>query len=195
MLLQNRIILIIVTLFLLFVGPAMGQSNSNTKSYENFSLYDYNKNLHSLKDLSNKKGIVIIFVSIQCPVSNAYNSRMESLFNQYGDEFSFIGINSNREEDIPEIKEHALDNGLNFVILKDSSNIIADKFEASFTPEVYVLDNSFNLLYHGRIDDSRRKDNIEVNDLSNALDEIIAGKDVTVKKTKAFGCSIKRVGN
>lgn len=193
MLLQNRIISIIVTFFILSIGLTFGKSNSDSKSYENFALFDFNKKLHSLEDFSNKKGIVIIFVSIQCPVSNAYNSRMENLFNQYGSEFSFIGINSNKGEEISEIKKHADENNLKFVILKDSSNIIADKFESSFTPEVYILDNSYNLLYHGRIDDSRRKNNIEVHDLSNALEEISAGKEVTVKETKAFGCSIKRI--
>lgn len=194
MLLQNRIISVIVMFFILSIGLTFGKSNSDSKSYENFALYDINSNLHSLKDFTNKKSIVIIFVSTQCPVSNAYNSRMESLYHKYKDEFSFVGINSNKQENISEIKKHAVDNSLDFVILKDSSNIVADKFEATVTPEVYILDNSYNLLYHGRIDDSRRKDNIEVHDLSNALEEIKSGKEVTVKRTKAFGCSIKRVG-
>ena len=78
-------------------------------------------------------------------------------------------------------------------MLKDSSNIIADKFNASFTPEVYVLNNEFVQLYHGRIDDSRRESDIEVSDLRNALNEIKEGKQVSIKKTKAFGCTIKRV--
>ena len=48
-------------------------------------------------------------------------------------------------------------------------------------------------VYHGRIDDSRREDDVEVKDLRNALDEIMNGEEVSVKNTKAFGCSIKRV--
>ena len=69
----------------------------------------------------------------------------------------------------------------------------ANKFNASVTPEVYVLNNEFQQLYHGRIDDSRKKNKVEKQDLRNVLDEIIAGKKVSVKETKAFGCSIKRV--
>lgn len=190
---QKRILLSVFILLALSLGFAHLNSYP-IKVYENFSLYDVNNKLHSLKDFSNKNGIVIIFVATQCPVSNAYNSRMESLFDKYGNDFSFIAINSNKQEDITEIKNHAADNNLNFVILKDSSNIIADKFEASFTPEVYVVSNDFNLLYHGRIDDSRREDQVEIHDLANVLNEIKAGKDVSVKETKAFGCSIKRVG-
>ena len=182
----------ILSFFLL--GFTNSNNNPENKVYENFSLYNFNHELHHLKDFSDKKGIIIIFVSTQCPVSNAYNSRMASLFDKYGSEFSFIGINSNKKEDVAEIKKHAADNKLNFVILKDSSNIIADRFEASFTPEVYVLNNKLNLLYHGRIDDSRREDKVEIHDLSNVLNEIKAGKEVSVKETKAFGCSIKRIG-
>ena len=66
-------------------------------------------------------------------------------------------------------------------------------FEASFTPEIYVLNNNFEKLYHGRIDDSRRIEKVEVNDLTNVLNEIMDGKEITIKETKAFGCTIKRV--
>jgi peroxiredoxin len=166
---------------------------SEKKVFKNFSLYDVNNNLYSLEDFADKKGILILFISVQCPISNDYNSRMAELFDEFGNTFSFVGINSNKSENIEEIKEHASENNLKFKILKDSNNVVADIFEASFTPEIYVLNNKYELLYHGRIDDSKREENIEVKDLQNALSEIKAGKEVSVKKTKAFGCTIKRV--
>lgn len=186
---RTRIILSTILFFFLTIS-AIGQEE---KKYENFSLYDYNNNEHSLQDFVNKKGIVVLFVATQCPVSNAYNSRMAELYNHFKDDFSFIGINSNKQEDVEEIKTHASENNLDFVILKDSNNVIADKFDASFTPEIYILNNNFEQLYHGRIDDSRKIENIEVEDLKKALIEIKEGKEVSVKETKAFGCSIKRV--
>jgi len=64
---------------------------------------------------------------------------------------------------------------------------------ASFTPEVYVLDGNLKLLYHGRIDDKRREEEVTTKDLNKALEEILAGKPVSVSRTKAFGCTIKRV--
>ena len=73
------------------------------------------------------------------------------------------------------------------------NNKIADKFGASFTPEVYVLNKDFDILYHGRIDDSRRESNVKTKDLRNALNEILDDKKVSVSETKAFGCTIKRV--
>ena len=191
---QKRVLLnIIISVFLLSASPVFASDNSTSKAYDNFTLIDYNKKNHSLKDFADRKGIVIFFVSTNCPVSNAYNERMANLYEEFKSNFSFIGINSNKTEDIEEIKEHAKDNSLNFVILKDDKNIIADKFDASFTPEVYVLDNSFEQLYHGRIDDSRREKDVEEKDLRNALKQILKGEDVTVKETKAFGCTIKRV--
>lgn len=164
--------------------------------YDNFSLKGIDGKTYSLSDFKNTKAIVIIFISTQCPVSNDYNSRMEKIYQDYKNRgVAFIGINSNKEESVDEIKEHAKKNNLNFLILKDYENKIADVFKASYTPEVYVLNPNFELLYHGRIDDSRKIKNVTKEDLKNALEEILAGKEVSVKETKAFGCTIKRVKN
>lgn len=190
---NNFIVLFLLSLFLVTSGFAMGPKVLEGKFYDDFSLYDYKGNLHSLESFTNKRGIVLMFIATQCPVSNAYNDRMAELFSDYKESFSIVGINSNKQEDVDEIESHAEDNNLEFIILKDSNNVVADKFEASFTPEIYVLSNDFELLYHGRIDDSRRKSSVKEMDLRNALNEIMEGKPVSVKETKAFGCSIKRV--
>jgi hypothetical protein len=106
---------------------------------------------------------------------------------------AFIGINSNKQENTEEIKEHAKEHGFSFPILKDDNNIIADKVAASVTPEVFLLNGKFEVLYHGRIDDSRRASEVKSQDLRTALDALLAGKPVAVTETKAFGCSIKRI--
>jgi peroxiredoxin len=161
---------------------------------ENFTLVDYNGTKHSLSDYKDSKAIVIMFIATECPVSNDYNSRMEKLFNDYKQKgVAFIGINSNKAESVERIKEHAKEKGLTFTILKDEKNVIADKFEASFTPEIFVLNRGFNILYHGRIDNSRKESEAVSKDLENALNEILSGKEVSKKETKAFGCSIKRI--
>jgi len=106
---------------------------------------------------------------------------------------AFIGINSNKQESVKEISEHAQEHGFKFTILKDQNNIIADKFDAQVTPEIYVLNSDYEVLYHGRIDDSQRENQVKSQDLRTTLDEILAGKKVSVTETKAFGCTIKRV--
>jgi peroxiredoxin len=169
-------------------------SASDPLKIENFKLNDYNGKEHALTDFSNSKAIVIMFIATECPVSNAYNDRMENLFNYYKNKgVSFIGINSNKAESVTDIKTHANTKGLTFTILKDEKNIVADKFNASVTPEIYVLNPKFEVLYQGRIDDSRREEDVKSQDLKKALNEIINGKSVSVPKTKAFGCTIKRI--
>lgn len=161
---------------------------------ENFTLPDYNGVKHSLIDYRSAKAVVVMFIATQCPVSNAYNERMVSLCRDYKPKnITFIGINSNKQESVEEVKQHAEEHGLEFTVLKDDKNVIANKFGATVTPEIYVLNASLDILYHGRIDDSRRESNVTSNDLRKALDEILSGKTPTVAETKAFGCTIKKV--
>jgi peroxiredoxin len=190
----RKFISLLAIILVIFVSVVACANHISTDKIENFTLPDYNGVGHSLSDYKDSKAIVIIFVATECPVSNAYNTRMEDLFKEYSPKgISFLGINSNKAESVEMIKEHAEENGLTFTILKDKNNVIADEFEASFTPEVYVLNGKFEILYHGRIDNSKNEADIVSQDLKNALDEILEGKEVTNKATKAFGCSIKRV--
>ena len=184
---------VIISLIGLLLIAAVNNYSLQEK-IENFTLKDYNGKEHSLSDYKDSRAIVIMFIATECPVSNAYNSRMEDIYKNYNQKnVAFIGINSNKAESVERIREHAKEKGLTFTILKDEKNIIADKFEASFTPEVYVLNGNFELLYHGRIDNSKNESDVVSNDLENTLNEILAGKEVSKKETKAFGCTIKRI--
>jgi len=183
-----------ISLVLLFIVTSSRVSAQNKVKIDNFTLKDQNSKNYSLSDFKNSKALVIMFIATRCPVSNAYNSRMVSLFDDYKDKgVDFLAINSNKQEDVDEIEKHAKENGFDFPVLKDQENVIADRFKASVTPEIYVLNSNFDILYHGRIDDSRREKNVESQDLRKALDEILAGKNVSKMETKAFGCSIKRI--
>lgn len=193
---RRNIWLILLNVIVIFLFNSAFAGSGGLKIFSNFTLSDYNDKEYSLEDFIDSKAIVIMFIATQCPVSNDYNERMAKVYADYKDKgVTFLGINSNRQEDVEEVKEHAEENDLEFIILKDPQNKIADVFEASFTPEIYVLNPDFKLLYHGRIDDSRRADKVQTQDLRNVLNEILAGKEVSVTKTKAFGCTIKRVKN
>jgi peroxiredoxin len=184
---------IIITALLLCTGAMLFAGDK--KSVENFSLPDYNGRTISLSNYDTSKAIVLMFIATQCPVSNAYNERYVQLYNDYsGKQIAFIAINSNKAESADEIRTHAKEHGFVFPVLKDENNIIADKLGAERTPEIFVLrPSSHEVLYHGRIDDAQRESKITSRDLRSALDEILSGKPVTVKETKAFGCTIKRV--
>ena len=167
--------------------PAIGST------IEEFTLPDVDGTEHSLKSLAGKNGTVLIFIAVQCPVSNAYNERMTQLAADYKARgINVIGINANVSEDAAAVKAHAQEHKLSFPILKDPGNKIADKLGASVTPEAYFLDANNKLLYHGRIDNARNPAQLETSDLRNALDAALSGKPVEKTEARAFGCTIKR---
>ena len=167
--------------------PAIGAT------IEDFTLPDVDNKERSLKSLAGKNGTVLLFIAVQCPVSNAYNERMEKLAADYKAKgIAVIGINSNVAEDAAAVKAHAEQNKLSFPILKDPGNKIADRLGAKVTPEAYFIGHDNRLLYHGRIDNARNAAQLETSDLRNALDAALAGKAVEKTEAKAFGCSIKR---
>ncbi len=187
---MRRISLGLLAVFCLTSGMFAGEPSKA----EDFTLPDYNGVKHSLAEYKDAKAIVLMFIATQCPVSNGYNERMVSLNNDYKSKnIVFIGINANKQESAEEVKQHAHDHGFEFTILKDQNNVIANKLGASVTPEIFVLTPSLDIVYHGRIDDSRRESAITSKDLRSALDEIVSGKPVTVSETKAFGCTIKKI--
>src|SRR2546430_2756916 len=91
-----------------------------------FTLPDTDGKEHSLSSLKGKNGAVLIFIAVQCPVSNAYNERMEKLAQDYKARgVNVIGINANSTESAADVKRHAAEKGLTFPILKDNGNKIA----------------------------------------------------------------------
>ena len=158
-----------------------------------FSLKDAAGRQVDLGSFRDRKAVVLMFIATRCPVSNAYNDRMAALAREYGGRgVAFVGINSNRTEPPAEIAEHSAQHDFPFPVLKDDGNVQADRFGAQVTPETYVYDSAWTLRYHGRIDDDRSGTAIQSQDLRAALEAVLAGREVPVKETKAFGCTIKR---
>ena len=194
---------LLVTVFLILAGAVMAGSGRSGDAamapaigatIEDFTLPDADGKSHTLGSLKGKNGTVVIFIAVQCPISNAYNERMSKLAEDYGARgISVIGINSNKSDSAEAVKAHAADKHLNFGILKDPGNKVADLLGAQHTPEAYYLDANNKLLYHGRIDNSTDTSKVESNDLREALDSALAGKPIQKATSLAFGCSIKRV--
>ena len=160
---------------------------------EDFTLPDADGKEHSLNSLKGKNGLVLIFVATKCPVSNAYNERMEKLAQDYKVRgINVIGINSNVAESAAAVKAHAAENKLSFPVLKDPANKVADRLGATVTPEVYFLDAGNKLIYRGRIDNAKDAAQVNSNELRDAIEATLAGKPVTKTTANAFGCTIKR---
>ncbi len=148
---------------------------------------------YSLNDLKGKNGSLIVFLSVQCPVVKQYDDRINEIANAYKEKgINFIGVYSNRTEPVDAVREH-IKNLYKFPVWIDKNNVFADKLGATRTPEVYYFNNNNILDYHGAIDNDRSGTNITKPFLKNAFNEKLAGKEITEKETRAFGCTIKRI--
>jgi len=168
-------------------GVSIGQPVSD------FKLPDVDGKEQSLASVRGKNGTVLIFISAQCPMVKAYAERIEKLAQDYKARgVNVVGINSNATESIDYIKQQIASEKFSFVVLKDRGNKIADMLGAEKTPEVYFLDASNTLVYHGRIDNHKDITLVQANDLRDAIEATLAGKPVVKTEAAAFGCSIKR---
>jgi len=132
--------------------------------------------------------VVILFISTICPYSNYYNDLIRDLAAEFDKKgIVFVGVNSGSLETAEEVRAHARDHGHRFDIIKDPEGRVADLLEARRTPEVFLIDSSGALRYHGRV-----ASKISAPDLRNALEALLAGRPIHPAETKAFGCAIAR---
>jgi hypothetical protein len=86
--------------------------------------------------------------------------------------------------------ERASEDGYTFPYVADDGQRVARAYGPTRTFHVFVLDRARRLRYEGRFDDSRLAERVTQHDLVNALDDLLAGRDVRVTNTKPFGCSL-----
>src|SRR5713226_7650496 len=172
-------------------GRGQGEGATDTpktpigKTVASFKLQDYRGAWHSLEDFSKDKVVVIAFLGAECPLANRYASRLGELAREFGPKgVAFIGIDSNQQDGITQIAHLARTYQVEFPILKDVGNVVADRLGARRTPEVFVLDQ-YGIGY------SRPK--VTRRDLAAALGEMLAGKPVTQPVCPPEGCLIGRV--
>ena len=140
---------------------------------------------------------VVCFLGVECPLAKLYGPRLQSLSQKFGSQgVTFIGVNSNRQDSPAEIQQYAKAHDIKFPLIRDVQHQLADQFDAQRTPEVFVLNDQLQLAYRGRIDDQYEpgivKAAVTTQHLRDAIQELLAGKPVTVAKTEAVGCMIGR---
>lgn len=160
---------------------------------ESFSLPDVDGKAQTLDGLKGKNGTVVVWLSAQCPVVRAYKDRINEIAAAYQAKgINFVGINSNATEDLTWVKSNISEFGYKFPVLIDKGNVLADKWGATVTPEVFYFDAKNKLLYHGAIDNDRQGTNVTDQYLKTAFDATLSGKAIEKSRANAFGCSIKR---
>ncbi len=167
-----------------------------------FSLPDCHGKMHHLADYADSKLIVVAVLGTECPLAKLYGSRLAGLADEYASKgVQFIGLNANRQDTLAEVAAHAKQHGIKFPMLKDQpqkadGQHVVDRLAARRTPEVFILDGKRIVRYRGRVDDqyapSIVRPEASRRDLAEALDELLAGKDVSQPETTAIGCHIGR---
>lgn len=163
-----------------------------------FSLQDHRGQVYSLSQFKDQPVVVLAFLGAECPMAKQYGAKLGAMAKEYeGKGVAFIGLNPNSQDSLAQLGAFVRQHEIGFPVLKDVGNVVADRLGVRRTPEVVVLDAARGIRYSGRIDDQYGigfiKDKPLREDLRLAVDELLAGKPVSVAKTESTGCLIGRV--
>jgi len=166
-----------------------------------FSLKNIDNKKVALKDFKDAKGFIVIFTCNHCPYAQAYEDRIVALDKKYKKlGYPVIAINPNnpakqKEDSFELMKVKAKEKGFTFPYLLDEGQKVYPQYGATKTPHVYVLQKSPKgnvVKYIGAIDDNYAEASaVKQKYVENAVDALLKNKEVSVKETKAIGCSIK----
>ncbi len=166
-----------------------------------FSLKNVNNKKVSLKNIKDAKGYIVVFTCNHCPYAVAYEDRIIALDKKYKKlGYPVVAINPNnpekqKDDSFTKMQERAKDKKFAFPYLLDEGQKIYPQYGATKTPHVYVLQKTAKgnvVKYIGAIDDNYEDAAaVKTKYVENAVDALIKGKEVSVKETKAIGCSIK----
>ena len=161
-------------------------------------LYEISGKNITLGQIKGDKGTLVIFSCNTCPWVIKWEDRYVDIASSYLKRgIGMVAINSNiarfrGDDSLINMKKHAKEKNYNFPYAQDPKAKLAYAFGATKTPHVYLFDNNDNLVYRGAIDDNARDaDSVEEPYLSNAIDQLLAGKKIKKTTSKAIGCSIK----
>ncbi len=153
----------------------------------------------SYNDIQKEKGAVVMFICNHCPYVIHVKDEMVNVAKEYQAKgIGFVAISSNDVENYPDdspekMKIFASENDFTFPYLYDESQAIAKAYDAACTPDFYLFDSNAKLVYRGRLDESRPKNDLPITgaDLRGALDALLANEAITEKQYPSMGCNIK----
>lgn len=196
--------------FLMVIGVLAGlsfTSVSDNPGYDigdiatDFKLKNIDGNMVSLSDYKEAKGFIVIFTCNTCPYAVAYEDRIVALDKKYASKgYPVIAIMPNNTEVKPEdsmehMQARAKAKGFTFPYLMDEGQKIYPQYGATKTPHVYLLQKTQKgnqVKYIGAIDDNYQDAAaVNVKYLEDAVDALLAGKEIKETKTRAIGCTIK----
>lgn len=159
-----------------------------------------NKEL-SLSEIKSDIATVVMFICNHCPYVKHIESKIVEVANLYqAKNISFVAINSNDAENYPQdgptfMAKEAEEFNYPFPYLFDATQEVAKAYQAACTPDFYIFDKDLRCVYRGRFDGSTpgNQEPVTGKDLTEALDNILAGKMVSQDQVASIGCNIKWV--
>jgi len=150
-------------------------------------------------DYKGKKALLVFFICPHCPFVKHINEALAALGNDYQNQpIAIVAISSNDAVTYPTdspagLKQQAETFGFNFPYLYDETQAVAKAYSAACTPDFFLFDDKFSLVYRGQFDASRPGNGVPVtgNDLRAAIDLLLAGKPVPTEQRPSIGCNIK----
>lgn len=184
---------------LMLPAQAFGAAaDSLGKSIADFKLRDQDGAPHRLHDYADRAVVVVAFLGVECPLAKTYAPRLDELAQQYRSRgVAVLAVDSNQQDSGAELTALARKLKLSYPLLKDPGNRVADALGAERTPQVFVLDRQRAIRYVGRVDDQYgigyQRPTPTRRDCAEAIDDLLAGREVRVPATDALGCLIGRV--
>lgn len=169
---------------------------SNDDEFPRETLADSASGQRALVELRGRAATVLVSLSTECPISNEYLPTLNRLAERYRSRgVNFIGLNPSSGESLDDMRRHAAEHRLAFPFLKDEGGKVSRRLLIQVTPEARVFDPAGKIVYRGRIDDRYRagvgsSGAAASGELEKALEEILAGKPVSVSRTRAVGCPV-----
>jgi len=187
-------------LILILLVVSLGEKLT-AQSLADFELPDaVTGNNVTLKSLSPKEVVVIIFYSNTCPFDAYYSGRITSLSKTFADRTTFILVNAHAEieESLDAMKRFAQQNNIQVPYLADKNQKLMNNLGARKSPESFVLKKSagaYKVQYHGALDDNPQAEgSVTQTYLKDAINQALTGSALEVKETRPVGCSIKKAG-
>ncbi|TLD71072.1 redoxin domain-containing protein [Phragmitibacter flavus] len=160
-------------------------------------LPDLAAELHAPLQAGEKAAAVVVFVSPYCPTSNKLVPEVNEIIAAYGDRIKFSLVHADVGVKSEDVQQHLEMFEVKVPVLLDREQKLAKALGVAITPEVVVISKERMVVYQGRINDlylaaTKRQRQATVHDLRVALDEVLAGKPVTVPRTEAVGCKLRQ---
>ena len=165
----------------------------------NFDLIDAKENRSfSLAEVNVDKGLLIIFGCNHCPFVLHILPELNYMVGDYNQKgISSFLINSNDpkikpEDSFEKMEEFVEEYSLNMPYLYDETQEVAKAYNAACTPDIFLFDKNFRLVYRGQFDDTRPgKGQATGKDLRDAIEALISGREISADQKPSIGCNIK----